>query len=65
MELEIQDLSDRMFRSNAQNKELQDEVRKLSEEVITASYHAGEVAVLKKRETRRRHVTWRGRRLSK
>ena len=52
MELEIQDLSDRMFRSNAQNKELQDEVRKLSEEVITASYHAGEVAVLKKRETR-------------
>ena len=52
MELEIQDLSDRMFRSNAQNKELQDEVRKLSEEVITASHHAGEVAVLKKREMR-------------
>jgi Kinesin motor domain len=52
MELEIQDLSDRMFRSNVQNKELQDEVRKLSEEVITASHHAGEVAVLKKREMR-------------
>lgn len=52
MELEIQDLSDRMFRSTAQNKELQDEVRKLSEQVITASHHAGEVAVLKKREMR-------------
>ena len=52
MELEIQDLSERMFRSNAQNEDLQDEVRKLSEEIITASHHAGEVAVLKKREMR-------------